>query len=66
MHVRVNGDMIEIAAGETVAALLGRLKLDGAPCAVEVNETLVPKRSHASQPLNDGDVVEIVTLVGGG
>lgn len=66
MHVLVNGDQLEIPPGQTVAGLLARLRLDGAPCAVEVNQTLIPKRTHAEKELAEGDVVEIVTLVGGG
>jgi sulfur carrier protein len=66
MQVRVNGETLDLPGGETVAMLLGRLKLGGAPCAVEVNETLVPKKSHDERQLQDGDAVEIVTLVGGG
>ncbi len=66
MHVLVNGDQIEVPPGATVASLLARLRLDAAPCAVEVNQTLVPKRTHAARELAEGDVIEIVTLVGGG
>ena len=39
---------------------------DGVPCAVEVNRTLVPRSRHESHQLQDGDRVEVVTLVGGG
>jgi sulfur carrier protein len=66
MTVRVNGEPVELASGETVADLLVRLRLAGAPCAVEVNERLVPRATHKDRPLNEGDVVEVVTLVGGG
>lgn len=66
MTVRVNGESVQLAPGETVADLLVRLNLGGTPCAVEVNERLVPKASHAARPLQEGDVIEVVTLVGGG
>jgi thiamine biosynthesis protein ThiS len=33
---------------------------------VEVNRSLVPRRERDARELRDGDVVEIVTLVGGG
>jgi thiazole synthase len=33
---------------------------------VEVNQALVPRTQHPAQRLNNGDAVEIVTLVGGG
>jgi thiamine biosynthesis protein ThiS len=66
MQVVVNAEKVELPPGETVAALLARLMLDAHPCAVEVNQDLVPKRSHAQKELVEGDVIEIVTLVGGG
>jgi sulfur carrier protein len=34
--------------------------------AVERNRTLVRRADHATTVLTDGDVLEIVTLVGGG
>ena len=50
----------------TVADLLRQLGKDAAKLAVEVNRALVPRADHAARALNDGDAVEIVTLVGGG
>ena len=34
--------------------------------AVEINQQIVPREQHQSHRLVDGDVVEAVTLVGGG
>ncbi len=66
MRVTVNSQPRDLPEGTTVEALLRELQLDNRPCATEVNRTLVPKRSHATHALKDGDVVELVTLVGGG
>ncbi len=66
MRIHVNGAERESPPGETVATLLTRIGLDGHPCAVEVNLAVVPKRSHSTAELRDGDRIEIVTLVGGG
>lgn len=66
MVVIVNGKPMELEPPCTIRSLLERLDLAAAPCAVEVNRKLVPKRSHADQGVADGDQVEIVTLVGGG
>ncbi len=52
--------------GTTVARLLEQLQLDPRRVAVEVNRELVPRSAHAGHLLCSGDVVEIVTLVGGG
>jgi sulfur carrier protein len=66
MLVTVNGTQEEIAPGTTVADLILRMGLEKAPCAAEVNKSLVPKRDHAARALAEGDRVELVTLVGGG
>lgn len=66
MTVTVNGQPREVPEGSTVRELLEALGLGKAACAVEVNQSLVPKARHASTPLSGGDRVEVVTLVGGG
>ena len=66
MNVQVNGEQRTFQDACTVARLLDDLKLAGQPCAVEVNAAVVPRREHAERLLSDGDIVEIVTLVGGG
>ena len=47
-------------------ALLAALDLADQAVAVELNEAVVPKKQHAETALKDGDVLELVTLVGGG
>jgi sulfur carrier protein len=66
MRITVNGQPQELAQETTVAALLELLSVPRQATAVEVNRQLVPRSQHATRPLADGDVVEIVTLVGGG
>ncbi|MEL7471835.1 MAG: sulfur carrier protein ThiS [Planctomycetota bacterium] len=66
MQITVNGDPREIPQNTTVADLIETLGLSGQPCAAEVNKSLVPKRAHESHRLEDGDSIELVTLVGGG
>ena len=66
MQLLVNGQSKELPPDATVHALVVELGLEGRPVAVEVNKMLVPKRQHEQTTLNDGDEIEIVTLVGGG
>jgi thiamine biosynthesis protein ThiS len=70
MTLTVNGQRVDLpvdgTGSATVVDLLAHLKLTGQPCAVEVNKTLVPKRSHAAHALRENDTIEVVTLVGGG
>lgn len=66
MNISVNGEPLTLTDPCSVDALLRRLELTDRPCAVEINTELVPKREHEQRVVNDGDVVEVVTLVGGG
>ncbi len=65
MQLMVNGEPMETDAAD-VAALVDVLGLTGQAVAVEVNREVVPKRRHGEVTLREGDVVELVTLVGGG
>jgi thiamine biosynthesis protein ThiS len=66
MLVIVNTLPTDIPEQSTLAQLLVSQGLQGSPCAVEVNKTLVPKREHNQHVLAPDDTIEIVTLVGGG
>jgi thiamine biosynthesis protein ThiS len=62
----MNGQAREIEPGTTVARLIESLKMQPRYLAVERNFELVPRTRHAECVLEDGDKLEIVTLVGGG
>ena len=66
MEIMLNGTAQQIQEQATIACLLSLRDLTNKPCAVEVNQQLVPKAMHEQHHLNSGDQVEIVTLVGGG
>jgi sulfur carrier protein len=66
MQITINGKQEIVPERTTVAGLLERHGLAGAACAVEINRGIVPKKQHGSRELQDGDTIEIVTLVGGG
>lgn len=66
MEVNVNGDRVQIPANATIEQLLGQLELNTRAIAVEVNEQLQPRDTHATFVLSEDDRLEIVTLVGGG
>jgi thiamine biosynthesis protein ThiS len=62
----VNGEPRRVAAGISVRGLVEEMGLAKAACAVEVNRGIVPRREHEARVLAGGDVVEVVSLVGGG
>lgn len=66
MEITVNGVSQEVPEGLTVQGLVLHLGLTEGPVAVELNREIVPRASHATQPVAPGDVVEIVHFVGGG
>lgn len=65
MKITINSEAREVGEGTTVARLLQEMELKG-PLAVEINRQVCPKRQHEQTILNEGDVLEIVTIVGGG
>jgi thiamine biosynthesis protein ThiS len=66
VRVTVNGTPRELAAGTTVAALLPSLGLGAVRCAVEINRQIVPRSTHGTHRVADGDTIELVGFVGGG
>ncbi|MDR9468067.1 sulfur carrier protein ThiS [Marinospirillum sp.] len=66
MQITLNGATHQLEEGQSVAELLEQLQLVGKRLAVEVNEEIIPKSRHATQPLQAGDRVEIVHAIGGG
>ena len=66
MRVIVNDLPTDLPDNATVAELLTTLALPGTRVAVEVNRQLVRRLQHGETRLNSGDVIEVVTLVGGG
>ena len=66
IQVSVNGQPVSVPTGSTLSELLRRRALEGRPVAVEHNRRVVPRAEHATVRLNHGDLLEIVTFVGGG
>ena len=61
----MNGDECELADGANMSALLADLKLTPDKVAVELNRRLL-RTDRYDTPLKEGDVIEVVTFVGGG
>jgi len=65
IEVIVNGDPFKIDAGANLARLV-EIRKPQPPFAAEVNKIHVRRTEFDRTPLNAGDRIEIVTLVGGG
>ena len=64
--VTVNGERLSVPAGASIADLLQRLGVATPRVAVERNRDIVPKAEYSATTLTEGDVFEVVELVGGG
>ena len=66
MRIHLNGEPIELPGPCTVAQLLSQQGLAERRVAVEVNGAIASRGTHVTQPLQEGDRVEIVHALGGG
>ena len=64
--ITVNGTMQEFNEPTFISDLIKELNLQRKLCAVEVNKNVVPHQCRETFQLQDGDAIEIVSLVGGG
>ena len=63
--VKINGEFVDYS-GHTVQEALDHEGYSEKRVAVELNGAIVPKAAYESTILNDGDVMEVVSFVGGG
>ena len=63
--VQINGAAAD-AAGKTLAQYLAQAGCDARRIAVERNGEIVPRAQYSETVLQDGDQIDIVTVVGGG
>ena len=63
--VKINGNLVD-AAGKTISQYLQTTSYDPKRIAVERNEEIVPKSKYDEVVIRDDDVIEVVSVVGGG
>lgn len=64
--ITVNGEPREVPEGTTVAGLLELLQITRGMFAVSRNREILHREQYASAALAEGDVIEVVRMVGGG
>lgn len=64
--VRINGEERENYEGLTVEEMVGRDGLQKSRIAIEINGVIVSKQTYKDTVIHSGDVIEIVSFVGGG
>lgn len=63
--VQINGTPVDTAS-KTISAYLAETDYDPARIAIERNGEIVPRAQYDKTLLSDGDVIEVVSFVGGG
>jgi len=66
LTIQLNGEPREVPEDLTLAALIDWLKLPPDRVAVERNLEIVPRARWSATPIQAGDRLEVVHLVGGG
>lgn len=64
--ITVNGEARQVPAGLTLPVVLERLGYRPQLVVVEFNGAILPRSRWPQQPVLESDVLEVVTIVGGG
>lgn len=64
--VRINGEEKEDYDGLTVEEMVNREGFQKSRIAVEINGAIVSKQTYQDTIVHSGDVIEVVSFVGGG
>lgn len=64
--VQLNGEPRQLAAGLSLEEALQALGYRPQLVVVEFNGEILPRRHWGGQPVVESDVIEVVTIVGGG
>lgn len=66
MILKINGKEKKVSEGISISQLLDELNIQKDRVAVELNKEIAKKSQWENIYLKEGDVLEIVTFVGGG
>jgi thiamine biosynthesis protein ThiS len=66
ISLQINGKRVELERPTGLLAYLDRLGVNPRAVAVEHNGTIIERAAYGDVTLNQGDLVEIVRMVGGG
>lgn len=64
--IKVNGQEKEITENTSLADFLAQEQYTTSRIAVELNGEIIPKTTYSQVLLHSGDVLEVVSFVGGG
>lgn len=64
--IKINGKEAMEAQGRTLAEYLKSKGFNAERIAVECDGNIIPKKDYDSKMIRDGEIIEIVSFVGGG
>ena len=66
MKITLNGEKISINNDISLLKLLKLKNIDQKNIAIEINRKIITKNCWRKEKLNENDIIEIITAVGGG
>ena len=66
ISLQVNGRRVELDGPTGLLAYLEKLGVSARAVAVELNGVIIERSAYENATLGEGDIVEIVRMVGGG
>jgi sulfur carrier protein len=66
IKIRLNGKFVKIQDKTTLLSLMKKLKVPIKKVAIELNQTIVNKKSLGKIKIKKNDKIEIVHFIGGG
>jgi thiamine biosynthesis protein ThiS len=66
MEIVLNGEQRSFDGSLTIMGLLKQLDIDPDTVVVERNLNILNRDDHGSEPVEDGDTIEIIRMVDGG
>ncbi len=66
MNIVLNNESNQVHDGITIEELLDVKKIHTKYIAIEINKKIIPKSSYYKHELKEGDIIEIITAIGGG
>lgn len=64
--ITLNGNIVSDQEGITLEELIRRQNFVKSRIAIEINGRIIRKREYETTQVRDGDVIEVVSFVGGG
>ena len=66
IQIKLNGKFVKIQDKTTLLSLLKKLKVPIKKVAIELNQTIVSKKSLSKIKIKNNNKIEIVQFIGGG